>query len=357
MDSESKININQETMRNILVVNLGGIGDFLLSTPALKAFKKGFSLAKISLLIVPRVYELAKDLPYIDNIFILRKSYRPLCLVKNLFTLWRLKRMRFDLALNIRTLYSKIGAGKIKLLLNIINPRIKMGRDTDGRGYFFDLKVPETGIGKKYEMEYNIDMIKTLGFNVEDRSIDCNISKVHCEMIDRMLKKEDIYENDVIVGIHPGGIPSRRWPIESFTQVIKLILQQFDCRFIFTGDKTELRLAKKLENILQRKPVVFSGRLKIKELCALINRCNIFISNDTGPMHIAAILKTPLVAIFGPGDIVRYDPRNIFNSAIVLYKKVECAPCEKVQCKDLKCLSIISSEEVAEAALKLLKRK
>ena len=91
------------------------------------------------------------------------------------------------------------------------------------------------------------------------------------------------------------------------------------------------------------------------KLTALIKIAGLFITNDTGPMHIAAALGTPLVAIFGPGYLDRFDPRHISDKAKVLYKKSDCAPCDKFRCSLQKCLSAIYPEEVAEAGLSLLK--
>jgi ADP-heptose:LPS heptosyltransferase len=74
-------------------------------------------------------------------------------------------------------------------------------------------------------------------------------------------------------------------------------------------------------------------------------------------MHIAAILKTPLVAIFGPGSLVRFDPRNISDKVVVIYKKVDCSPCNKIKCESLECLKNIYPEEVISAASSLIKSK
>ena len=339
-------------IRKILIINLGGIGDVLLSTPAIRALKSLFSQATISVMVVPRVYEIINDSSYIDEAFIFHKSATKI--FKNIKILLILRKRHFDLAINMRTLATKKSAKKIKFLLNIINPRIKMGRDTEGRGYFFDIKIPETDIGK-FEMEYDIDAVRALGGDVVDRSIDFNINKTHLEKVNKLLEKERVPENGVLIGIHPGGKPCHRWPLKNFTKVIDKLHKEISCKFVITGGKEELKLASKLMKITaDAKMINLAGRLNIKELGALIKRCNLFISNDTGPMHVATILKTPLIAIFGPGCIKRYDPRYISDKAIVLYKKIECAPCERVTCDSMGCLKAILPEEVSETALRLL---
>jgi len=321
--------------RKILVVNLGGIGDMLLSTPALRALKDKFPQAQISILVVKRVYEIVKGLYYIDNIFVFYKSYSLISFLKNFYTLLTLKKKHFDLLINMRTIHSKRSASKIKFLLNIINPKIKAGRDTDGVANFFDIKIPETPIGQKYEMDYDIETVKALGAQAADRSIDFKVDDASVEKIEKILEKEDIFRDDILIGIHPGGRSSRRWPLENFSQVIAEIYQKISCKFVITGGEDEVGLADKLIKMTRPKAINLAGQLKIRELGALIKRCNLYISNDTGPIHIAAILEAPLIAIFGAGDITRYDPRNISGKAEVFHKKVECAPCGKINCKSI----------------------
>jgi ADP-heptose:LPS heptosyltransferase len=348
MDTKKNIVYNK-----ILIINLGGIGDVLLSTPSLRALKSTFPQADIYLLVVPRVYEVIYNLPYLKEgivFYINAKNY-----FRDLKTLLRLRKMEFDLAINMRTLVSKRSAKKIKFLLDVINPIVKLGRDTEERGYFFDIKIPETDIGKKYEMIYDMETVEALGVEVVNTSIDFNIDDKDITNVNMLLLKEGLSQKDIIIGVHPGGMPCRRWPIENFSQVIEEISRQLPCHFVITGGKNEVDLVKKLIKRINIKVINLAGKLSLKELGALIKRCNLYISNDTGPMHIAAILKTPLVAIFGPGDIARYDPRNISEKAVVLYKRVDCAPCNNRQCKSLKCLRLIYPDEAIEKALHLVR--
>ncbi|MEW6088955.1 MAG: glycosyltransferase family 9 protein [bacterium] len=347
-----------KSIKKILVINLGGIGDVLLSLPALKALRKFYPQAEIYGLFNYRSCDLVKGLPYFNKIVIFDIEYGGLIFFKNIFTSFKilliLRREHFDLAINMRTIVSEKSAEKMKFIFNIINPKIKAGRDTDGKGCFFDIKIPETLIGKKYEMEYDIETIKALGTDVSDKNIDFQIVEETANKINELLKKEGIFAEDVLIGIHPGGMPTRRWPVENFSKAAIEINNIFKCKFIITGGKDDLYLADELKKMAGLKMIDMTGRLDIKELGALIKRCNVYISNDTGPMHMAAVLKTPLIAIFGPGDLTRFDPRNISGKAIVLYTKKECSPCEKTTCDSMECLKEISAGEVVSAAKLLL---
>lgn len=345
-------------MKRVLVINLGGIGDLLLSVPALKALRSSYPEAEISILAPAGVHSIVQSLFFVDRVFTFNLEYGGIVplrkVLRNLKILLILRKKQFDVAINMRTLYSEKGAKKIKFLLEFIKPKVKVGRDTEAWGNFFDVKIPETRVGQKYEMEYDIDTVRALGAEVKDRSIDFNIDVESFSSVERILEKEGLSKGDTLIGVHPGGMPSRAWPVENFAKVIEDINRRISCRFVITGGRDEVNLAKHLTVITDAKVANLAGKLNTAELGALIKRCNVFIANDTGPMHIAAILKTPLVAIFGPGDITRFDPRNISQKATVLHKKVECAPCEKTECRTMKCLKIIHPEEVVEAALGLV---
>ena len=347
--------------KNILIVNLGGIGDFLLSTPAIRTLRRAYPESTLFLLSSPRITQFAKKLNYIEQVYTFYISYGGRVsfskILENLSTLLKLRKKHFDLAINMRTLYSKKSAEKIRFLLNVIKPKLKLGRDTEGRGDFFDIKISETNIGQKYEMEYDIEIVEALGIRVVDRRIDFPISSEAEDKVNNLLRKEGIESEDTLIGLHPGGMPSRRWPIENFSQVIKEISKRIPfSKFVITGGEDEVNLGEKLTEITEARTLNLAGKLNIEELGALIRRCSLYISNDTAPMHIAAVLKRPLIAIFGPGDITRFDPRNISDKAKVLYKKVDCAPCEKVSCSDLKCLRAINPGEVVDLALHLLEQ-
>lgn len=344
--------------QKILIMNLGGIGDLLLSTPALRALKGRYPDSFISVLVTQTGYEIAKSISYLNDvhIFYVNSSGKvPFTKIpQNLRALISLRKKRFDIAVNMRTIASKGGALKLKLLLDIINPRLKVGRDTEEMGYFFDIKIPETLIGKKYEMEYDIDTVEALGAKVTDRSINLEIKDSAADKINDILKKNGIYENDLLIGINPGGILSRRWPIEYFSAVIERISEEIRCKFVITGSADEANLSRKLRNITKAKITILTGETNIDELFALIKRCHLFISNDTSTMHIAAALKTNLIALCGPGDITRFDPRKISYKAVVLYKKADCAPCTRIVCGSLKCMKSISPAEVVKTVRGLL---
>lgn len=347
------MNINKDanSFKKILIVNLGGIGDLLLSTPALRALRACFYDSKITLMVIPRAADALKFFSVVDKIIIFDKNN----IFKALFALLKLRKEQFDLAVNMRTIASERSAKKIKLLLDIINPKIKAGRDTEGRGAFFDIKIPEPDIGEKKEMAYDIDMVKALGIEPKDNNIVLEPDLKSIEAVRKILEDKGVTNETVLIGIHPGGMPSHRWPIENFVKLINALRGEKTRKFVITGGKEEAELAAQLIKLADGGEIIcLAGKLNFNELTALIARFSLFITNDTGPMHIAAVLKTPLIAIFGPGYITRYDPRAISDKAVVLYEKVDCSPCNRAICESMKCLKAIQPKEVVKIALALL---
>jgi len=348
------LKIQPQDIRKILVVNLGGIGDVLLSTPAVMALKSHFRQASLYLLVVGRVTPLVKTLAYVDKVFIFEPGNPLLYGLGNLKNILSLRKEKIDLAINMRTLVSDSSAVKLKFLLNVINPKIKAGRNTTGRGGFFDIAIPEEEIGEKFEMDYDIEMAEALGAKVTGRAIDFEIDPPSIQKVDTILANSVISDGEILIGIHPGGKPAHRWPEQNFSEVMIRLNRQINCSFVMTGSKDEYALAERIMRKSSVRALNLAGKLNIAELGGVLKRCNLYISNDTAAMHIAAIVHTPLVALFGPGYVSRYNPKKIFEQAIVLYQKADCSPCNKFACKALKCLKAISPQQVLEASLGLL---
>lgn len=341
--------VDIESVRNILIINLGGIGDVLLSIPALRALRQEYPRGYIALLTVPRSKTVIDNLKLIDRIIPFELSFSGLLELKR-----NLGEKRFDLAINMRTITSFISALKMAVLFSLIGARYRAGRDTGGRGFFLNIKIPEKDLATMHDVDYNLKIVKRLGADTDDKSINLDIKEEDARFIKDYLSRNDVAESDLLVGINPGTTwPSRRWPIENFAKVID-ILNKRGYKIVVTGSKGEIHIANKLKELTDAKILIAAGKTSVGQLIALINRFNLFITNDNGPMHLASVLSTPLVAIFGPGEPGRFRPYYNPDKSKILYKKVKCSPCFKRDCKSLMCLRAVSPGEVIEASFKLL---
>ncbi|MGE5307582.1 MAG: glycosyltransferase family 9 protein, partial [Deltaproteobacteria bacterium] len=345
----------EQTYKKILIVNLGGIGDLMLSSPALRAIRSWMPDARLCLLTAAPSAEYARLLPYIDEVHTLEIGRGFLRLAAGLGVLLFLRKERFDLCVNMRTIVSARSRRGIRLVFDLIRAGRTAGRDTDGRGDFFDIRIKEDGGDTDYEMEYDLSMARTLtGRPVEDRTVDFPVDDAARARVERLLSDGGAFPGTPVIGLHLGGKPSHAWPEENFAAAAAMIDQKRESIFVLTGDSRDGERARAAFAGTAPRSIDLTGKLTLVELGAVIARCGLYITSDSAPMHIAAALGTPLVAIFGPGYIRRFDPRRILPGAVVLSAKTPCAPCDRVTCPSLRCLKAITPEEAARAAIELL---
>ena len=322
--------------KKILIINLGGIGDVLLSQPALKALKLKYPECKIDMLTSDKVSSLVEPWNYIESKHYIRLNYRQadgfINLLRGLSVLRHLRSQKYEVLINMRTLYSLAGALKMRFLLWVIKAKKTIGRNTDNRGKFFDQSIFEDKIGIKHESFYDIETVNLLGVDGE-LSFDFKINNLVEEKIRNRLNLDD---RKLLVW-HLGGMPSRRYSLESVQRVVDKIDSKI-FRVVFVSGAGE--------NFTLKAELV--SDLDFEELSSLVSIADLFISNDTGPMHLAAVLKKKQLALMGPGDFKRFDPRVINEKAEVLRGMAECAPCEKYICKNNYCINSIDIMNIVD---------
>jgi heptosyltransferase-2 len=230
-----------------------------------------------------------------------------------------------------------------------------VGRNTDGKGFFYDIKIEDTLNTEKHDVEYKLDLIQALGCKIDNKELEVWCNEFDIKKVEDFLKNNSISDSDMLIGINPGAHrPSHRWDWKNFAEVADALAVKYKARIIITGAKNESWLGKRINHIMINKPINAMGKLSLTQLIALIRRCNLFITNDTGPMHIANALKIPLIAIMGPGSMKTAPYQN--ENCIILNKKVSCYPCYKFKCNDMRCLKSITVNDVIQAANILLEK-
>lgn len=359
--------ISKKDIKRILVINLGGIGDILLSVPTLRSLRNFYSNSQIAIWVVPRTVDVLRGLGYFDELISFDLSveerrglkiwFNPKKIKKIISFLFSLRRQRFDMVINMRPLISFTSAIKIAIIFYIIGSKYRVGRDTEGRGFFLTHKIYENYISPIHEVEHHLNLVKILGADTSNHNLEIKITEEDSSFIKDFLRKGGIQDSDLVIGINPGAPwPSKRWPIENFAKLISRLSEDLDCGIVITGSEQELGIAKELRQLTKAKVIITTAKTTLKQLAALIKRFNLYITNDTGPMHIAASLDVPIVAIFRPGHIERNRPYMRQERFIILSENVDCAPCQLVKCNSLKCLRLISPDDVLKACYVLLER-
>ncbi len=162
-------------------------------------------------------------------------------------------------------------------------------------------------------------------------------------------------QNRPWIGLHAGARPSsRRWPVQYFASLADELTQKFNAQIILTGSADEKVIVRSVEAHMKTRPLNLSGETSLGSLAALINELDLFVSNDTGPAHIANALDTPSITIFGPADYRRWAPLDQVRHPIVR-RSVQCSPCSYSDCPiDHRCLRWIHPEMVMSVAERLL---
>lgn len=334
-------------INKILVILFWGIGSNINSLPAISMIKKHFPNSEITVL----APEKNKDIFY-KNKNINKTIFIDLNLSTLKKTVSKIKN-QFDLVIDMEHWLN------ISSILSYFAANRRVGFLNSARSLLYTDKVKFDK--KKHAVLNNLNLLSALGIK---ENVDV-LEKIKYSSKDRdkvrlFLKKNNISKNDFVVGICPGSgstIMERRWPKEKFAQLADEIVEKYKSKIIFVGSKEEKHLVNEIRSMMCHNSIDGS-ETSIGQLIALIDRCNIFISNDTGPMHIAAAQGIKTIGLFGPETPVIFAPYGKEN--ISLYKGIECSPCIKVykgsyvKCRDNKCMKEIEVNDVLEAFKKII---
>ena len=293
--------IPAQDIRSILVIRIDRIGDLVVSLPALKALKENFPQAKISVLVRCGNEALLKNFSWIGEVIIYRGFGRA---VK------QLRQKHFDLVVDFLMDYPLETA----LLAYLSQARLTAGFNIESRGRLFAIGInpdPE----KKHVSLYILDLVGEIARAISGKAV--RLTPAYPEIIlpqqDKQetmsfLKNHGIGESGPLVGIHPGGhYPSQRWPVERFSQLADRIIKRHKARVVVVGSAADEALVETMAGLMSGKAIKAVG-LRLDKLAALISLMNIFICNNSGPLHIACLVKTATVSTMGPTDPVLWKP-------------------------------------------------
>ena len=208
-----------------------------------------------------------------------------------------------------------------------------------------------------HRIDFYLNIIEKAGLKVEDRYTEFFINHEDENAVVDFLKKNHLREDDFIAVLNPGGNwGPKRWPKEYWGELADMLITTFKAKIILSGSQNDLNLANQIKKIMKEEPVITCGVLNLKQLAALAKRSDLFITGDTGPLHIAnAIGAKRIIALFGPTSPSLTGPFPVKNT-IVIQKDVNCKiPCYKVNCKDNRCMKAITPKDVLAEAKKILR--
>lgn len=340
-----------------------------MTLPALRALRKEISGAKISLLVKPWVSAIFENDPNIDELIIYGDEFNGV--------FGKIKLSRF---LNKKGFCGAIlfqNAFEAALIAFLAGIKERAGYNRDGRGFLLTTPVPvPKNNEKEHQIYYYLRLLRQLGLKA-----DFSHPYLYIKLEDRLKARNTLKDmKRPVLGVNPGATygSAKRWLPERFAEVIDWFVKDTGGSVVIFGSKNEIEITEEIEYFAKRQlsvkstgtgyqslvkisgdkhtttnvyPLInLSGKTHLKELISLISECDVFVSNDTGPMHIAYSVKTPLVAIFGSTDPELTGPPKLGRGSgnIVISSNMTCSPCFERTCKTnyMKCMYEVSSDDV-----------
>lgn len=337
-------------VKQILVFRLDHIGDLMLSMPCLSSLRRYFPEARIDIVVNSTNKVMAEMIPYIDDVICYDAKFFDRTGKVGTFKVCRaikfircISSKKFDLILDLR------GSLMTVLFAALAKARFRLDRGT----YLFlkKIKTIRTGVrDPKNEAEVCLDIIARAGIHItRETSLRFNFDDV-------TFAESTLKNGHLNFVIHPGGKPElKRWSVEKYANLIKCILSEYKANVYIVGSADEQELASSIISLVSNKNVSnLCGQLTLSQLSTILSKCDFFIGNDSGPMHIASICGTRVVGLFGPTDPKKFGP--IGQNSVALRMEQDCEPCSSDRCKygKYRCIDKIAVDDVMNVIRKML---
>jgi heptosyltransferase-2 len=330
----------------ILLIQTAFLGDAVLTTPLLGALHEQFPNSRLVILCTPEVKEVFEHHPAVSEMILFDKRGTERSWISKWRIIRRLKSMKFDLAIiPHRSLTSSL----IAFFSGI--PRRVGFSASQGRWLLTDIVPFQWGV---HDVERNLALLKVFGVQNPSRDLWLKAEPETVQQINQRLRAAGVGPFDKLVGINAGSVwATKRWLPQGFAAVADRLIREAGAKVIFIGGSKDAETMRPIFSLMKEKPLNWVGETTLKELIAVIGRCQTFLTNDSGPLHIAVAARVPTVAIFGPTTReLGFFPYG--EGHVVIEKDLPCRPCTlhggaRCPLEHFQCMKLISPEEVYSA--------
>ncbi|MEC4684763.1 MAG: glycosyltransferase family 9 protein [Nitrospirota bacterium] len=351
-------------MKDVLIVNLTRMGDLVQTTPVMTGLKDRYPGIRITLLVNSAFLEICRYVPHADRVFILdinkvlqglkrRDPVGTFRYVEDI--LCKINDIRYDLVINFT--HSPSSA----VLTSLFKTKEVRGLSMDNEGftvkrhpwirYFFNV-MP----GRDYNPFHLCDIyLKAGGVTPKGQGLHLDIPPDAEQRADSILTERGVNRGDILVGLQLGAsAEDKRWPVARFAELADRLVKVFGLKILLTGSVKEVHYGKEFEAVAGTKPLNLIGRTDLGDLVALLKRCNLFISNDTGPLHIATAVGTRTINI-SLASVHFRETGPYGEGHYVVGAELPCSPCGfNSSCKDMVCKRVINAANVFELSKEVL---
>lgn len=336
--------------RNLLIRGTNWIGDAVMTLPAISAIRRTFPRARITILVKPWVAELFHLCPDVDEILLFRSPGPHDGITGKWRLAGELRKKNFDTAI---LLQNAIEAAIIALLAGI---PVRAGYDSDARGPLLTHAVRRTeAVREIHQTGYYLEMVQALGCRTSGAGVRLRTGGETGLLAESLMRRFGLERDRLLVGMAPGAAygPAKKWFPERFAAVSDRLADALPVQTLLFGSAGDRDSTDAVRRSAKFPILDLAGQTSLKEAMALMSRCGLFVSNDSGLMHLAAALGVPTVAVFGSTNTVTTAP--VGRRVAIVHKPVSCSPCLKQTCPtDFRCMDIIGIDDVYDAATGLL---
>ena len=335
-------------MRNVLIIKLRYIGDVLLATLTARAIKAARPDVRVTMLVNRGTEDVLFGNPDIDQIVVLDKG--------SLAAEWRfiveLRRRRFDTVIDLTdgdrsAFLSWISGAPVRIGFND-------GHRWRGRCY---TQVVQPVSGAQHRIDRDLEALKPLGIQADSKNPQLWLTPEETNSADQLLDQLGVQRSLSIVVLQPGArYWFKAWPPERFAELADHLTFEYGCQVLIGGSHQDIDLAEQIRQMAKSSPINAAGCTTIKQFAAIAKKSALFVGSDSGAMHIASAVGTPVVALFGPSNPVEWGPRG--GAAEVIYKGLDCRACFHPTCQrgEQNCMQLVTIDEVMVAAARLIGR-
>ena len=340
--------LNSADIRRIVIIKLDHIGDLILSIPAVANLRAHFPQAHIAMVVSSASEQVARYIPYVDEVLCYDARFFDRSGDSKAFDFARgmrfAREMRdrdFDLIVDLRGSFASL------LFALIARSKYRIDRGT----YLIQRKLGKISPESEHEAEVSLDILAQAGLPIRSRRMSMSLSEVDIDSAHLLLRKAgEVSSLCPIAVIHP-GVPSalKSWSIEKYVQLADRLMQDYNAQIVLVGGKGEEQVAQSIISLMNGEAINLSGQTTLGQLAAVLQKADLFVGSDSGPMHLAAAYGTKVIGLYGPTSPQRFGPYG--DRCLALRMESDCPPCMKGECKrrGYKCIDRISVDNVMEA--------
>jgi len=329
----------------ILIRGPNWVGDAVLAIPAIKAVREHFSTADITLLVRPWVAGLFTSAPFIDKVW---SEDKPSSLADWTRITRDIRLRHFDLAILLPNSFESA------LMIFLGGVRHRIGYATDARRWMLTNAVAP-GEGPRHQTQYYLDLVKIFSAGIVAPSVEIQATSEERASARRLLSDEGVPREAKFLVLNPGAAygSAKRWHVDRFAAVADSLAYELQLHVALIGSQHERPIAEQIRNRMTAPAAILTGRTSLETLIGVLAESCLMITNDSGPMHIAAALGVPTVAVFGSTDERVTGPCG--PRTRIVKNPVECSPCLLRDCPiDHRCMNGVTVDDVCNAARNLI---